>query len=53
METNAGNEHEVLVENAKEIDSQTAQDAQVQSDRGNEAVRQMCQDQLVICIGKD
>ena len=47
-EDNAGNEHKVPVENAVEIDSQTVKDTRVQSDRGNEAPRQMSEDQLVI-----
>ena len=47
-EANDGNEHEIPVENVKEMDSQTAQEAQVQSERCDEAPRQMSEDQLVI-----
>ena len=47
-EANDGNEHELPVENAKEMDSQTAQEAQAQSERCDEAPRQMSEDQLVI-----
>ena len=47
-EANDGNEHEIPVENVKQMDSQTAQEAQVQSERCDEAPRQMSEDQLVI-----
>ena len=48
-EGNDGNEHELFpVENVKGLDSQTAQEAQVQSERCDEAPRQMSEDQLVI-----
>ena len=49
-EAKDGNEHELPFENAKEMDSQTAQEAhgQVQSERCEEAPRQMSEDQLVI-----
>ena len=48
QETNDGNEHELPVENAMERDSQTVQEAQIQSERCDEAHRQMSEDQLVI-----
>ena len=47
-EANTGNEHELPVENAKEMDSQTAEEAQVQGERCDEAPRQMPEDQRVI-----
>ena len=47
-EANNGYEHELPVENAKEMDSQTVQGARVQSERCDEAPRQMSEDQLVI-----
>ena len=47
-EANTGKEHELPVENAKEMDSQTAEEAQVQGKRCDEAPRQMPEDQRVI-----
>ena len=47
-EANDDNEHELPVENAKQMDSQTAQEAQVQSKWCHEAPRQVSKDQLVI-----
>ena len=47
-EANTGNEHELPVEKAKEMDSQTAEEAQVQGERCDEAPRQMPEDQRVI-----
>ena len=47
-EANDGNEHELPAENVKEMDPQTAQEAQVQSEGCDEAPRQLSEDQLVI-----
>ena len=49
QQANDGNEHELPVENAMEMDSQTAQEAEIQNERCDEAPRQMSEDQLVIC----
>ena len=42
------NEHELPAENVKEMDPQTVQEAQVQSEGCDEAPRQLSEDQLVI-----
>ena len=47
-EANTGNERELPVENAKEMNSQTAEEAQVQGERCDEAPQQMPEDQRVI-----
>lgn len=47
-EANDGNEHELPAENVKEMDPQTAQEAQVQSEGCDEAPRQLSEDRLVI-----
>lgn len=47
-EANDGKEHELPVENAKQMDSHSAQEAQVQGEWCHEAPRQMSKDQLVI-----
>lgn len=47
-EANDGNEHELPAENVKEMDPQTVQEAQVQSEGCDEAPRQLSEDQLVI-----
>ena len=47
-EANDGNEHELPAENVKEMDPQTAPEAQVQSEGCDEAPRQLSEDQLII-----